>query len=64
MDATREKYLSTKEAAERIGVHPQTIRNIVLRGGLQKYQPLVGKGFIFKAQDVDRIKNELQPRSI
>lgn len=57
------EYLSLREAARRIGVHENTIRNWVARGLLQSVKVAGSRYPRFSADDIDRVAHQQQVSS-
>lgn len=53
-------YLATGQAAERLGVHPMTIRRMVKAGRLKTYaDPRNGTVRLVKIEDVERLNQPI-----
>src|SRR2546423_1269417 len=55
-----ERYLEAGEAAERLGVKPETLYAYVSRGRLRSFRRAVGRGRLYLERDVEMLL-ELQP---
>ncbi len=50
-----EQYLEAEEAAERLGVKPETLYAYVSRGRLRSFRRRVGRGRLYLVRDVERL---------
>ncbi len=51
-------YITIKQAAELLKVHPNTIRNWIERGILKRYQVTRGYRVLLKTEDIERAFGE------
>jgi excisionase family DNA binding protein len=62
IDIHGELYLDVHEAAERLGVKPETLYAYVSRGRLRSFRRGVGRGRLYRKAEVDALLT-LQPSS-
>jgi excisionase family DNA binding protein len=58
--ATQAKFLTVKEAAEALGVSPNTVRAWGSNGKLPEYRHPLNNYRLFKASDVERLRLQIQ----
>jgi citrate synthase len=57
-----ERYLEADEAAERLGVKPETLYAYVSRGRLRSFRRAVGRGRLYLERDIERLLTLQPPR--
>ena len=62
LEERRERWLSSREACERLGVKRSTLYTYVSRGWIQKIVPEGGRAHRYLADDVDRIATKADAR--
>src|SRR5579871_715009 len=62
IDIHGELYLDVHEAAERLGVKPETLYAYVSRGRLRSFRRGVGRGRLYRKDEIDALLT-LQPSS-
>lgn len=58
--SVREQFLTVKQAAERLGVAPNTLRAWGSSGKIPEYRHPVNNYRLFKPEDIDRILQEIE----
>jgi excisionase family DNA binding protein len=58
--SVREQYLTVKQAAEKLGITPNTLRAWGASGKIPEYRHPVNNYRLFKPEDIDHILREIE----